>query len=811
MNDIGRYPDRMRPEVMLPASTFDKVLQAFGSGDLPYTEVQFYLKRLLKTGTSPEELLDILRRRESINSLPEYAHVELLGLLDEAIEQEAAQKADLVAAQVENEDSVSDAAHAIDLTTEPAVAGTAPESEQSKTLENDKALAEGIASDDAALSPSAEAWRESDRHRAELRTLRDSLAARDATIAQVRRSLSERDTQLAMLQREHVQTVAALEVRAKIGTQLESELQTERARAADLAAELRVARIALESQEIKTQEIEGTLVETIALNEAALARSEESLRESERYQAEMRTLSESLAARDATIAQVRLSLRERDAQLTALQQQHAKIVPALEARLKTMEAELRAARMRVDALTVELKASQDAAAALNAQRKRDESQLVAARTELGAVQTRSSSYFEVLRTREWRSGFELNRFRELDARDDVPHAGHSAPQTERDSTRPLAASPQPTPQSMRAQDLQPPLQSKRVPAANLQPPLQSRRAAQIEEVSPFGPRRWNPGALTRAIGISAVVFVLAAIAWFFVHHVPAPATAPVPVSAAVPKLGTVIRDCPTCPAMTVLPAGRFKQGSARPESSAAPFEKPLHRVIIARPFAMSTSAVTVKEFSGFIAATGRAMQGCDTYDGEWRQRPDNSWENPGFVQAGSNPVTCVSWNDAQAYAKWLSTQTGQRYRLPSASEWEYAARAGSEAVQPWNPDGSGACASANVADENAAGRYPGWTVFPCDDGYVYTAPVGSFKANAFRLNDMLGNVFQWTEDCWHADYTGAPTDGSARTDGDCSEHELRGGSWFSSPAFVRANYRNHFGANYRTSSVGIRLVRDIAP
>jgi formylglycine-generating enzyme required for sulfatase activity len=171
----------------------------------------------------------------------------------------------------------------------------------------------------------------------------------------------------------------------------------------------------------------------------------------------------------------------------------------------------------------------------------------------------------------------------------------------------------------------------------------------------------------------------------------------------------------------------------------------------------------------------------------------------------------VSWNDAQAYAKWLSTQTGQRYRLPSASEWEYAARAGSEAVQPWNPDGSGACASANVADENAAGRYPGWTVFPCDDGYVYTAPVGSFKANAFRLNDMLGNVFQWTEDCWHADYTGAPTDGSARTDGDCSEHELRGGSWFSSPAFVRANYRNHFGANYRTSSVGIRLVRDIAP
>jgi formylglycine-generating enzyme required for sulfatase activity len=116
-----------------------------------------------------------------------------------------------------------------------------------------------------------------------------------------------------------------------------------------------------------------------------------------------------------------------------------------------------------------------------------------------------------------------------------------------------------------------------------------------------------------------------------------------------------------------------------------------------------------------------------------------------------------------------------------------------------------------VADQSAARRYPGWSTFACDDGYVYTAPVGSFKASAFGLNDMLGNVFQWTQDCWHADYTDAPIDGSARADGDCSEHELRGGSWFTTPAFVRADYRNHFGANYRTSSVGIRLVRDIGP
>ena len=222
---------------------------------------------------------------------------------------------------------------------------------------------------------------------------------------------------------------------------------------------------------------------------------------------------------------------------------------------------------------------------------------------------------------------------------------------------------------------------------------------------------------------------------------------------------------------------------------------------------MSTNAVTVDEFQQFVAATGRDMQGCDTYDGTWKHRPTSSWKSPGFPQSVKHPVTCTSWNDAMAYAQWLSTKTGHAYRLPSASEWEYAARAGGAAVLPWNPDGSGACENGNVADESAAHRYPGWSVFGCKDGYVYTAPVGSFKSNAFGLNDMLGNVFQWTKDCWTVDYAGAPVDGSARTDGNCADHELRGGSWFSTPAYVRANYRNHFAADYRTSSVGIRLVR----
>jgi formylglycine-generating enzyme required for sulfatase activity/predicted Ser/Thr protein kinase len=318
----------------------------------------------------------------------------------------------------------------------------------------------------------------------------------------------------------------------------------------------------------------------------------------------------------------------------------------------------------------------------------------------------------------------------------------------------------------------------------------------------------KPGVIARAIGVGAAVLAFAVVAWFSVHRTPVPAPVPAALPPAAPNPGTVIRDCPTCPAMTVLPVGRFKQGSAA-EGSGFAFAKPQHWVVIGRSFAMSTNAVTVDEFHEFITATGRDMQGCDTYDGEWKHRPKNNWRNPGFTQAGTHPVTCASWNDAEAYARWLSTETKHRYRLPSASEWEYAARAGGEAVQPWNADGSSACASANLADESAAHRYPGWTVFGCDDGYVYTAPVGSFKANAFGLDDMLGNVLQWTEDCWHADYGGAPIDGSARTDGNCSERELRGGSWFTTPAYVRTDYRNHFAVDYRTSSVGIRLVRDI--
>ncbi len=317
------------------------------------------------------------------------------------------------------------------------------------------------------------------------------------------------------------------------------------------------------------------------------------------------------------------------------------------------------------------------------------------------------------------------------------------------------------------------------------------------------------GSTARVIGWSAVALATAAVAWFVARHAPLPTN---PAGAAAPPIpGTLIRDCPTCAAMMVLPAARFKQGYADTDRGALSYEMPEHWVNITRSFAMSADLVTVEDYRRFVAATGRALQGCETYDGSWTYRPENNWQNPGFAQSGLHPVTCVSWDDAVAYTQWLSAKTGHRYRLPSASEWEYTARAGRETVYPWASNGSNACAFANVADASAAHRYPGLTVFACDDGYANTSPVGSFNANALGINDMLGNVFQWTQDCWHADYRDAPVDGSARTDGDCSERELRGGSWFTSPSYVRADYRNHFAADYRTSSVGIRLVRDLRP
>jgi formylglycine-generating enzyme required for sulfatase activity len=544
-------------------------------------------------------------------------------------------------------------------------------------------------------------------------------------------------------------------------------------------------------EQTKNRDLAKALAEKTAHSETVRSQLETARQEAERLRSEVKKLRDDLAARDASLAQERQALAGAATARSALAVEQtknrdlAKALAEKAAQVDTARSQLETSRSQVDTarsqveiarqdsgrLQAELKTARDAIAASDAS-------LVQERQALAAALARATALDAELRAAPmqaktvatyWRPEFDQNRTYELEPPEELEPANEPV-------------------------------------AAQLR---ESKHAAQIlESSSPLGAPP-NVG-LIRALCVGLVALMLAVLFWSFVHHSLSAAKAPV-VPAAPPAAGAVVRDCATCPPLTVLPAGQFLQGSGGTASGVRPNETPQHWVAIARSFAMSTNPVTVDEFRAFVASTGRQMQGCDTYDGDWRVRPENSWQNPGFVQTGSHPVTCASWEDAKAYAAWLSARTGHRYRLPSASEWEYAARAGSGAIRPWAADGSDACVSANVADASAARQFPGWTVFACDDGYVNTAPVGSFKANAFGLNDMLGNVFQWTEDCWHADYTGAPIDGSARTDGDCSEHELRGGSWFTSPDLVRANYRNHFAAAYRTSSVGIRLVRDLEP
>ncbi|MDP9065070.1 MAG: bifunctional serine/threonine-protein kinase/formylglycine-generating enzyme family protein [Pseudomonadota bacterium] len=318
----------------------------------------------------------------------------------------------------------------------------------------------------------------------------------------------------------------------------------------------------------------------------------------------------------------------------------------------------------------------------------------------------------------------------------------------------------------------------------------------LDDLSGARRRRFAQGLAIAGVAVVAAVGVAAL--WLDRR---APATAV--------ETGAVTRDCPICPQMTLLPGGRFQQGDAALKPNAQPFALPQHEVTIARGLAMSSNDVTVDEFRQFAAATRRDMMGCTTYDGRWTYRPEADWDSPGFAQTEQHPVTCVSWNDAQAYAAWLGAQSGHAYRLPSSSEWEYAARAGAANDEPWGSNPATACVYANVADQTALQRYPGWEVFPCLDRFVYTAPVGSFASNQFGLHDLLGNVFEWVEDCWYDDYRDAPADGSARTSAGCIEHEMRGGSWFTNPQYVSVTYRNRFPADYRSSSVGFRLVRDV--
>jgi len=281
------------------------------------------------------------------------------------------------------------------------------------------------------------------------------------------------------------------------------------------------------------------------------------------------------------------------------------------------------------------------------------------------------------------------------------------------------------------------------------------------------------------------------------------------------------RDCAECPAMVKLAPGTFTMGSFPEETTREHIdpnliadERPAHVVTVAREFAIGQFAVTRGEFAAFVAETGYAPKdGCYVLSGDnFVMDRKRNWRDPGFAQTDRHPVVCVSHADAQRYVRWLSRKTKQAYRLPSEGEWEYAARAGTSTARFWGDGRDEACEFANVSDFTGAEALS-WDktnkgkVFQCRDGYAYTSPVGTFRPNAFGLYDMLGNVWQWADDCFHVSYDGAPKDASAWHTGDCKFRVIRGGSWSFSPRSLRAARRCAIDPVERYYNTGFRVVR----
>jgi formylglycine-generating enzyme required for sulfatase activity len=257
------------------------------------------------------------------------------------------------------------------------------------------------------------------------------------------------------------------------------------------------------------------------------------------------------------------------------------------------------------------------------------------------------------------------------------------------------------------------------------------------------------------------------------------------------------------PKMIKIPAGEFQMGDLTDDGQ--PDELPVHTVRFATAFEMGQYEVTFDEYDLFAAATGRDKPA------------DQGWGR------GDWPVINVSWVDALAYTQWLSERTGLNYRLPLEAEWEYTARATTTTVHYWpeNPEGEqdAACTYANVFDaknesllKSTYNLSISWEAFNCEDEFPYTAPMGKFKANDWGLYDMLGNVWEWNQDCYIENYDDFPKDGLAqesRYERDCPLRVLRGGSWLNEPRDVRSANRDKDPPGARGSALGFRLARTL--
>jgi formylglycine-generating enzyme required for sulfatase activity len=288
-----------------------------------------------------------------------------------------------------------------------------------------------------------------------------------------------------------------------------------------------------------------------------------------------------------------------------------------------------------------------------------------------------------------------------------------------------------------------------------------------------------------------------------------PALAASAPSFAKDQTDREFQECSVCPVMVGIPAGTFLMGSPPAEKGRFDSEGPQHLVAI-KAFAIGKYDITSEQFLAFLRETGYQPAACNPI-------LDMRWHSPGGGKASPPfdadpphwPAVCLGWRDAQRYIAWLNGKVRLEhpdaarpqgpYRLPTEAEWEYAARAGTTTARWWGDD-------LGVGDANCNGCGSIW-----DDRLL--ADVGSFAPNPFGLYSMLGNAWQWTADCWHPSYVGAPEDGSAWSEDNCANYVIRGGSWDTLPVFVRSAARGRSGEegeDYDYSSLtGFRVARDL--
>ena len=276
------------------------------------------------------------------------------------------------------------------------------------------------------------------------------------------------------------------------------------------------------------------------------------------------------------------------------------------------------------------------------------------------------------------------------------------------------------------------------------------------------------------------------------------------------------------PAMRVVPHGGFQMGAGESEPGASDAERPSHYVRFERGFAMAVTEVTVADFARFVQSANARPRATrrghsivyDERSGNFIRRSGVDWRsgydgNPAFA---NDPVMHVSVRDAEAYAVWLSEQTGRSYRLPSEAEFEYALRAGGSGRYAWGNDGVPPKGTGNFTgglDRSPSGRHWANAFIGYGDGYWGAAPVATFRANAWGLHDMDGNLSEWVADCWHSSYRRAPSDGAAWFNPGCRARVIRGGNWANAPQQSRAAWRQSQDSDTTSARIGFRLVRGI--